>query len=394
MKLKQLQDLDVSGKRVLLRIDLNLPRHHGKVSDSTRILRALPTIQYLIDNKAKIIIISHLGRPRGLFNRELSLAPITDELEKHIGKTIKFCTEAIGDKAQNVVSKLKEKEILLLENLRFYEGEEANDLDFTKNLAALGDVYVGDTFSCAHRKHASIWGLAQLMPSAAGFLLSNELDNIEKLMANPARPFTAIIGGAKISTKLSLLSSLITKVDNLFIGGAMANTFLKAQGLNIGSSIYEPELVSHATDILAQAKDLGKQLILPSDFVTEADEHKVSINNAKKSLSINQKILDAGPQTLRDIQRIIENSKSLMWNGPLGMFEDQPFSVSTLGVARIIADCTVNGNLYSIAGGGDTLAAIKAARLQESFSYISTGGGAFLEWLEGKELPGVSALKA
>lgn len=394
MKLKQLQDLDVSGRHVLLRIDLNLPRQHGKVTDATRITRALPTIQYLINNKAKVIIISHLGRPKGNFDRDLSLAPITDELEKHIGKTVKFCTETIGAKAQNAVAHLKEGEVLLLENLRFNEGEEANDPDFTQKLAELGDVFVGDTFSCAHRKHSSIWGLAQLLPSAAGFLLHDELANIEKLMSKPARPFTAIIGGAKISTKLGLLSSLLNKVDNLFIGGAMANTFLKAQGVDIGGSMHEPELLGEAKAILDQANHEGKQLILPCDFIAESEERSVSILKCGDKFLKHQKILDVGPKTLRNLHVIIEGSKSIMWNGPLGIFEDQPFSVSTLGVARIIADCTTHGDLYSIAGGGDTLAAIKAARLQDAFSYISTGGGAFLEWLEGKELPGIAALRA
>lgn len=393
MKLKQLKDLDVSGKRVLLRIDLNLPRQHGKITDATRIIRALPTIQYLISNNAKIIILSHLGRPKGAFARDLSLAPITDELEKHIGQTVKFCTETLGAKAQNATNRLKNGEILLLENLRFHEGEEANDPEFTKRLSELGDVFIGDTFSCAHRKHASIWGLAQLLPSAAGFLLHDELDNIEKLMTNPARPFTAIIGGAKISTKLGLLSSLLTKVDNLFIGGAMANTFLKAQGMDIGGSMHEPGLLNEAKAILELAKVTGKRLVLPSDFIAESDEHSVSIHKFGEALSKHQRILDVGPQTLHDLHEIVEGSKSLMWNGPLGIFEDQPFSVSTLGVARIIASSTSHGGLYSIAGGGDTLAAIKAARLQRGFSYISTGGGAFLEWLEGKELPGVSALR-
>lgn len=392
MKLKQLKDLEVSGKRVLLRIDLNLPRHHGKVTDATRIIRALPTIQYLINNNAKVIIISHLGRPKGSFDRDLSLAPITDELEKHIGKIVKFCTETIGARAQNAANRLKDGEVLLLENLRFHEGEEVNDPDFTKKLAELGDVFVGDTFSCAHRKHASIWGLAQLLPSAAGFLLHDELANIEKLMANPARPFTAIVGGAKISTKLGLLSSLLIKVDNLFIGGAMANTFLKAQDIDIGGSMYEAELLGEAKAILDQAKAMGKQLILPSDFIAESDEHSVAVHRLGDKLSKHHRILDVGPGTLHDLHEIVEGSKSLMWNGPLGIFEDLPFSVSTLGVARIIANRTSHGGLYSIAGGGDTLAAIKAARLQAGFSYISTGGGAFLEWLEGKELPGVSAL--
>jgi len=392
MKLKQLTDLSLEGKRVLLRIDLNLPRYHGKVTDATRIIRAIPTIKYLIERKSKIIIISHLGRPKGGFDRDLSLAPITDELEKYIGQTVKFCTETIGAKAQNAVNKLSDGEILLLENLRFNPGEEANDPEFTKKLAELGDIFVGDTFSCAHRKHASIWGLAQILPSAAGFLLHDELLSIEKLLANPARPFTAIIGGAKISTKLELLSSLLTKVDNLFVGGAMANTFLKAQGMEIGGSMYEDKLLGEAKAILQQAKALGKTLILPEDFVVESDEPSVSLCSSNDKLSSHQRILDVGPKTLHGLGDIITKSKSLVWNGPLGIFEDQAFSISTLGVARVIASSTAHGNLYSIAGGGDTLAAIKAARLHDGFTYISTGGGAFLEWLEGKELPGVSSL--
>ena len=393
--LQKLLNLDVRNKKILLRIDLNLPIKNGKVIDNTRIIRSLPTIKYLIENQAKIIIISHRGRPNGEFDLNASMAIMADELQKHVKQVIKFCSDSIGEKALKSVSKLMPGEILVLENLRFHKGEEDCDENFTKELAKLGEIYINDTFSCSHRKHASIFGLPKIMQSVAGFSLIQELENMEKLLNNPKKPFTAIIGGAKISSKTELLSTLLTKVDNLVIGGAMANTFLAAQNYNLGQSLVEPNYIENAKIILTKAKKIGKKIFLPTDLVVAKSNRE---NVACQITSIDKianddMALDIGPNSTEYISSIIKNSNSVIWNGPMGAFENPLFNCSTQHLARIISNQTQHYNLLSVIGGGDTVSAIKCAGLIDQFTYISTGGGAFLEWLEYKILPGIEVLQ-
>ncbi len=392
--LKQITDLNVTNKRILVRIDLNLPRKDGKISDYTRIERSIKTIKYLLENGAKVIIISHLGRPKGKYLMELSLAPIADEIEKYLGKKVKFASDIFSS---NLVTKTNEMEagsVMLLENLRFYEGEEKNSAEFVNRLLMLGDLYVNDTFSCSHRKHASIYGIAEKIPSAAGFLLIDELVNIERILSDPKKPVLAIIGGSKISTKLQLLKTLVTKMDYLVIAGAMANSFLYAQNIHIGNSLHEASLVSEALEILKLAKISQCKIILPIDFITSEN---LVMHADSKIVSSSEKftggIYDIGPKTLNLIGELIKKSATIIWNGPVGAFEIEPFDISTRQIARLIASATKYENKISIAGGGDTLAAIKSSGLLSSFSYISTGGGAFLEWLEGRDLPGISILR-
>lgn len=393
--LQKLLDLDVTNKRVLLRIDLNLPVKNGKITDSTRITRSLPTIKHLVQKQAKTIIISHCGRPQGIFDRNKSMAIMADELQKHARQEVKFCSESIGEKALKAVATLLPGEILVLENLRFHKGEEDCDEEFTKELAKLGEIYINDTFSCSHRKHASIFGLPEIMESGAGFSLVSELDNMQKLLSDPVPPFTAIIGGSKISSKTNLLSALVDKVDNLVIGGAMANTFLVAKGYNMGKSLVEESYIENTKRILDKAEKLRKKIILPSDLV-------VAENNKENALckivpidkiANNEVALDIGPNSTEYISSIIKNSNSLVWNGPMGAFENPLFNCSTQHLARVISSQTLNCNLLSVVGGGDTIFAIKLAGLSGQFSYVSTGGGAFLEWLERRSLPGIEALQ-
>jgi phosphoglycerate kinase len=393
--LQQLLDLDVKNKQILLRIDLNLPIKNGKITDNTRIIRSLPTIQYLTENQAKTIIISHCGRPQGTFDRNKSIAIMADELQKHVGQEVKFCSESIGEKPLKAAATLLPGEILVLENLRFHKGEEDCDEEFTKELAKLGEIYINDTFSCSHRKHASIFGLPKIMKSAAGFSLIDELENMEKLLSNPKQPFTAIIGGSKISSKTALLSALVDKVDNLVIGGAMANTFLAAKGYNMGKSLFETSYIENTKDILAKAKSLGKKIILPSDLVVAKNnkENVVCRIVPIDKIANDDMVLDIGPNSTEYISFIIKNSNSLVWNGPMGAFENPLFNGSTQHLARVISSQTLYYDLLSVVGGGDTISAIKLAGLGGQFSYISTGGGAFLEWLECRILPGIEALQ-
>jgi phosphoglycerate kinase len=390
MKLRKIVDLDVDRKIVLLRLDLNLPTKEGKFSDSTRILRSLTTINYLLERQAKIVIISHMGRPKGEFVRELSLAPVVDELEKHVKARVKFATDCIGQKIKDKITAMKFGEILLLENLRFHPGEEANDVNFAKELSSLGEVFINDTFSCSHRSHASIDSIARLMPAAAGFLLTQELDNIQRLLQSPSRPFTAIVGGSKISTKISLLLNLLDKVDHLILGGAMANTFLYALKHNVGTSMVEADLVSHALEIIDAAKAKQKTITLPKDFIVQDSLKGVHLRSLDAILP-DEAIMDIGPVSSANITSIIHQSSTVVWNGPVGAFEIMPFNGASIEIARNIASATQNG-LNSIAGGGDTIAVLRSSGLIDSIKYTSTGGGAFLEWLEGKLLPGVSAL--
>jgi phosphoglycerate kinase len=395
-QLYTLEDLNVTHKTVLCRVDLNVPMQGGRIEDTTRIEELVPTLQWLMARKAKIIVISHFGRPKNGFDRSLSLAPLANALGKVLGGVeVKFAVDCIGHSAQEAVAALKEGEILLLENVRFHAGEEANDPEFVKALASLADCYVNDTFSCSHRKHASIYGVARLLPSAAGKLLQKEIHNIEKVLTNPPKPMTVIIGGAKVSTKLGVLHNLTQKANNIVIGGAMANTFLKAEGYEIGTSLYEKELVGEAKSILQKAKANNCQVIVPSQVVVagklidKPQTQVVPVTNIPKD----SMVLDIGPAVVGQIAKVLSESKTVVWNGPLGAFEYRPFDVGTISVARCVAAYTNKGNLTSLAGGGDVVAALGAAGLTSSFTYISTAGGAFLEWLEGKELPGIEVLR-
>jgi phosphoglycerate kinase len=389
-----IDDLDVAGKRVLLRADLNVPAKDGKVTDATRIERLAPTIEALIAKGAKIVVMSHFGRPKGR-DTENSLRMLVEPLSQAIGgKTVHFASDCIGPEAKTVVDALKPGEVALLENLRFHPEEEKNDPGFAKQLAALGDVYVDDAFSAAHRAHASIAALAHLLPNAAGKLMQAELEALGAALEHPEHPVMALVGGSKVSTKLDLLKFIIGKVDKLAIGGAMANTFLFAQGRGVGRSLCEKELADTARDILTAAEKRGCEIILPDDAVTAA---KLEAGVMTRTVGINAvpmdaMILDIGPDSVYRISAALAESKTLVWNGPVGAFETKPFDRATVAIARKVAGLTQAKKLLSVAGGGDTVAALGAAGVEDQLTYVSTAGGAFLEWLEGKELPGVAAL--
>ncbi len=392
---RTLDDLQFSGKRVLVRCDLNVPMKDGKVSDATRIDRSIATLRELSAKGAKVIILSHFGRPKGKRAAEFSLRPLVEPLAMALGRKIAFADDCIGKSATDVVAALKNGDVALLENLRFHDAEEANDKNFAAELAKLGDFYVNDAFSCAHRAHASTEGIAHILPSAAGRLMQEELDHLTAALEKPQRPVTALVGGAKVSTKLDLLGNLVTKVDRLVIGGGMANTFLFAQGIEVGKSLAERDLADTARDILAKAKAVHCTIVLPVDAVVAS---AFKAHAANKVVDVNavpadQMILDVGPQSIAEINKSLDNSKTLVWNGPLGAFETEPFDKGTVAVARHAAKLSKAKKLLSVAGGGDTVAALAHAGVEADFSYISSAGGAFLEWLEGKELPGVTALK-
>lgn len=386
------------GKTVLLRVDLNVPMTHGTIDDTTRITRIIPTIQLLLEKQAKIVILSHFGRPKGTFDVRYSLAPLVDALSHALENTeVKFGVDCIGEAAQKAVDSLLPGEVLLLENLRFYPGEEKNDPEFSQALAKLGDIYVNDTFSCSHRAHASIVGLATLLPAFAGLLLTDELHQLETILSTPTLPMMAIVGGSKISTKLELLDTLLHKVEYLVIGGAMANTFLAAAGSPVGKSLMEPDLIETARNILAQSKKLGCHVIMPVDVVVAKTlaPHVPTRVIFPEEIAEDEMILDLGPVTCQAIiQCLRDKIHTVVWNGPLGAFEFSPFEVGTFTIARIVALLTHQGRIKSIAGGGDSVAALTAVGLQDGFSYLSTAGGAFLEWLEGKNLPGIEALQS
>ena len=390
--MRNLNQYNYDSKRVLLRLDLNVPVFEGKILDDTRIIKIIPTIKYLLKTNAKIIIASHFGRPKGEFDSKFSLEFLAKELSKYLEQEILFCPQAIGEEAAAMVARLQPKEILLLENLRFYPGETKNDPVFAQQLANLADFYVNDAFSCSHRAHASIVKIAEILPSVAGLLLFNEIEALSKYLTAPAKPMMAIVGGSKVSTKLDLLFSLMEKVDYLCIGGAMANTFLKAKGYDIGKSFYEPDLIAIAQEIMDKA---GKcQIILPQDVVVAekiADDSVASIVDIAQ-VPENEMILDIGLQTINHINDILSNCKTLVWNGPLGVCEYAAFAKGTNNIAHQAAQLTKDHKLISIAGGGDIVAALSKAELFDQFTYISTAGGAFLEWLEGKELPGIMVL--
>jgi len=392
---KTLDDMTVAGKRVLVRGDLNVPVRDGKVSDATRIERLLPTIRDLAAKGAKVVVLSHFDRPKGKVVPEMSLAPVADALSRALGKPVAFAGDCIGDAAKAVVDGLGDGEVALLENLRFHPGEEKNDPAFARQLAALGDVYVNDGFSVSHRAHASTEAIARLLPSAAGRNMQAELEALESALGAPKRPVMAIVGGAKVSTKLAVLGHLIDKVDALVIGGGMANTFLHALGTDVGASLCEADLADTARAILAKADAAGCAIVLPSDVVIAA---KLEAGVPTETVPVaavpkDMMILDIGPDSAKALSARLADTKTLLWNGPLGAFEFPPFDKATVAVAQAAAARTKAGGLVSVAGGGDTVAALRHAGVADDFTYVSTAGGAFLEWLEGRELPGVAALQ-
>ncbi len=394
---KTLDDIAVAGKRVVLRADLNVPIKNGKVTDETRILRLTPTIAELARKGARVVVLSHFGRPGGKPVPEMSLMPLSAPLAKALGGLkVHFAADCVGPAAEGAANALPAGEILLLENLRFHAEEEANDAGFAKQLAALGDIYVNDAFSTAHRAHASTEAIARLLPAAAGRLMEAELKALGAALEKPERPLAAVVGGAKVSTKLDLLGNLVAKVDHLVIGGGMANTFLNAQGFPVGKSLCEHDLADTARDVLAKAKARGCMIHLPTDVVV-AKEFKAGAENrvvAREKVGAEDMIVDIGPYTARQLTHQLEKWKTLVWNGPLGAFELKPFDAATNVVAKAAALLSKEGKLLSVAGGGDTVAALNNAGVAGDFSYVSTAGGAFLEWLEGKTLPGVAALEA
>jgi phosphoglycerate kinase len=393
---RTLDDLEVKGKRVLVRLDLNVPMKDGRVTDATRIERQAGTLRELAERGARVVVLSHFGRPKGQVAPEMSLAPIAAPLSRALNRPVAFAADCVGEKAQAAVATMKEGEILLLENTRFHKGEEQNDAAFAEALAALGDIYVNDAFSAAHRAHASTEGVAHLLPSAAGRSMERELSHLTKALEKPKRPVMAVVGGAKISTKIALLENLLSKVQILVIGGAMANTFLAAQGHPVGKSLIEGNQMETANKILSAAEKAGVRLILPVDvvvakaFKAEADHRAVEISDVAEE----EMILDIGPKTIELLSEQLQNTATIVWNGPFGTFEMTPFDAGTTAAAKMVAQRTAGGKLLSVAGGGDTVAALANAGVLDMFTYVSTAGGAFLEWLEGRTLPGVAALEA
>ena len=384
----------VQGKRVLVRVDLNVPMKNGKVTDATRIERAAPTLKELADKGAKVIVLSHFGRPDGKRVPEMSLKPLVEPLAKALGKPVAFADDCIGPQAEAAVKALQPGDVLLLENLRFHKEEEKNDKGFVDQLAALGDIYVNDAFSAAHRAHASTEGVAHRLPALAGRLMQAELEALGKALGHPKKPVVAIVGGAKVSTKLDLLGNLVGKVDKLIIGGGMANTFLLAQGISVGKSLAEKDLGKTALEILDKAKAAKCDVLLPVDAVVAATFEANAPHEVVEAHQCpdDKMILDVGPKSVAVYEEHVKGCATLVWNGPLGAFEMKPFDDGTVALARTVADLTEKGTLLSVAGGGDTVAALAAAGVEDKFSYVSTAGGAFLEWMEGKTLPGVAAL--
>lgn len=392
---KTLDQLSPKGKRVLVRVDLNVPMEDGQVSDGTRLDRILPTINDIANRGGRVILLAHFGRPKGR-DTENSLRSVVAELAKRLGKPIAFADDTIGPVAEKAVAAMQDGDVLCLENTRFYKEEEKNDAGFVTSLAKLGDVYVNDAFSAAHRAHASTEGLAHKLPAYAGRTMEAELRALDAALGNPKKPVAAIVGGAKVSTKLDLLGNLVRKVDILIIGGGMANTFLAARGVNVGKSLCEHDLVGTARDIEAKAKAAGCEIILPVDglMAKEFKAHAPHRIDDVAHVHADEMILDVGPKTVAHVEAKLATARTLVWNGPFGAFEIAPFDTGTVAVAHKAAGLTNAGALVSIAGGGDTVAALNHAGSADDFTYISTAGGAFLEWMEGKPLPGVEALKA
>ncbi|MCH7539253.1 MAG: phosphoglycerate kinase [Proteobacteria bacterium] len=394
---RTLDDLDVAGRRVLVRGDLNLPMKDGRVADTARIDRHAPTLVELADRGARVIVLSHFGRPKGRVVPALSLRPVVAPLSMALGgRPVAFAEDCVGPAAERIAASLGQGHIALLENLRFHPGEEANDPGFAGKLASLGEIYVDDAFSCAHRAHASVEAIARLLPAAAGRLMQAEIEALERALETPERPVAALVGGAKVSTKLGLLGALVEKVELLVIGGAMANTFLHALGTEVGRSLCERGMAEKARGIVARAEASGCTLMLPGDAVV-ASELKAGAASRTVPLTAvpaDAMILDIGPKTAAEVAARLEGCRTLVWNGPLGAFETSPFDAGTTAVAKAVARRTKAGRLLSVAGGGDTVAALVHAGVADDFSYVSTAGGAFLAWLEGRELPGVAALRA
>lgn len=389
---KTLDDLDLKAKRVLVRVDINVPVKDGKVTDDTRIRAIVPTVRDILAKGGKPILMAHFGRPKGKPDPSMSLGMLREPLEKAIGAPVTFA----GDNAADAVTAMKPGSVVLIENVRFHPGEEKNDAGYAGELAKLGDVYVNDAFSTAHRAHSSTEAIARLVPAAAGRLMEAELKALEKALSAPERPVIAVVGGAKVSTKLDLLGNLIKKVDQIVIGGGMANTFLAAQGKPVGKSLCEHDLADTARQIMAAAKSAGCEIVLPIDVVV-AREFKANAANetvAADACPDDAMILDAGPKSVADITRRFEAAKTIVWNGPLGAFELEPFNAATNAAAIKAGELAAAGKVLAVAGGGDTVAALNAAGVADKFTYVSTAGGAFLEWLEGKTLPGVAALQS
>ena len=394
MAFRTLDDLDVKGKRVLVRADLNVPVQGAKVTDDTRIVRQAPTIKELSEKGAKVIILSHFDRPKGKVVPSMSLRVLVEPLENALDTKIAFADDCIGPTAQAAVAALKDGDVLLLENTRFHKGEEANDPEMARALASLGDIFVNDAFSAAHRAHASTEGVARLLPNAAGRSMQAELTHLEKALGNPQRPLMAVVGGAKVSTKIELLQNLVKRVETLVIGGAMANTFLAAEGINVGKSLYEPDHLETAREVVRMANDAGAVILLPSDLVV-AKEFKSNAPHRTVpagNIAADEMALDVGPDSIKAFENRLLTTRTLVWNGPFGAFETEPFDRGTVAAAQMVASLTRSGQLLSVAGGGDTVAALAHAGVADEFTYVSTAGGAFLEWLEGKQLPGVEAL--
>jgi phosphoglycerate kinase len=391
---RTLDDIDVKGKRVLVRMDLNVPVKDGIVTDSMRIERQAPTIRDLVRRGAKAILLSHFDRPKGRVVASMSLQPVAAAVSQVLKQPVGFAKDCIGESAQTAVAKLRDGDVLVLENTRFHAGEEKNDPTFAKAIAELGDIFVNDAFSAAHRAHATTEGIAHLLPAVAGRSMEAELSHLHKALDRPVRPLMAVIGGAKVSTKIELLGNLVRRVDVLLIGGAMANTFLAAGGNPIGKSLYEPDHLETANKILNKALAAGAAVILPCDVVVAEEFTAVAPNRTVELAAVepDEMILDVGPKTVEAFAKRLQYVSTLVWNGPLGAFETKPFDRATLAAARQAARRTTEGKLLSVAGGGDTVAALNAAGVTEDFSYVSTAGGAFLEWIEGKTLPGVEAL--
>jgi phosphoglycerate kinase len=388
---KTLKDMDFKGKKVLVRVDFNVPLKDGKVTDTTRIKAALPTIEYLIREEAKVLLISHLGRPGGEVKEELRMDPVAKELANLLNKEVKKADDSIGEDVKNAADNLENGEVLLLENSRFYAGEKANDPEYAKALASLADLYVNDAFGAAHRAHATTVGVTEYLPSAAGFLMQKELNALGEVMENPESPFVAIMGGAKVSDKIDVIRNLITKVDYLIVGGGIANTFLLAKGYEVGDSLVEADKVELAKELMKEAEELGVEIVIPDDVVIADDFAEDAESKVVKADQIPagwQALDSGGPESLKRYKEIIKNAKTVIWNGPLGVFEMEKFAHGTLELAKALAE----SNAHSVIGGGDSAAAINMAGVADKMSHISTGGGASLMFFEGKELPGVAAL--
>ena len=393
---RSLDQADLSQKRALVRVDFNVPMQDGAVSDDTRLRAALPTIEKLRSGGAKVILLAHFDRPKGKRVASMSIAPIAGPLSALIGAPVAFPDDCIGQEAETAVAAMKAGDVLLLENLRYHSGEEANDPAFAKALARLGDLYVNDAFSAAHRAHASTEGLARLIPAYAGEAMRRELNALDKALGKPERPVLGIVGGSKVSTKLDLLKNLVTRLDRLAIGGGMANTFLFAQGWDVGASYCEKDLADTAREIMSLAAASGCELLLPIDIVVaeKMEPGAPARTRALGAIESDERILDAGPQSVARLLAAMEASKTLIWNGPLGVFEMSPFDRATIAAAKAAARLTQSGALVAVAGGGDTVSALNHAGVAADLTFVSTAGGAFLEWMEGKTLPGVAALEA